>query len=37
MVMVPGGYKFSDYAKFGAPMNLISMITTVGLSIAWFT
>ena len=36
MVMGPGGYKFSDYAKIGLPLNLISMISTVGLAILIF-
>lgn len=36
MVMAPGGYRFADYIKAGAPLNMISMILTVGLAPIFF-
>ena len=32
MVMAPGGYKFMDYTRVGAPLNLLSMAITVGVT-----
>jgi di/tricarboxylate transporter len=31
MVYGPGGYKFSDYLRFGLPLNVLFCITTVAL------
>ena len=31
MVYGPGGYKFSDYARVGIPMDLLAMAVTVSL------
>ena len=32
MIYGPGGYKFSDYVRFGGPLNLIVMALTVALA-----
>lgn len=32
MVYGPGGYKFSDYLRFGGPLNLIVMVITIVLA-----
>jgi di/tricarboxylate transporter len=32
MVYGPGGYKFSDYLRFGGPLNLIVMVLTIALA-----
>ncbi len=32
MIYGPGGYKFSDYMRFGGPLNLIVMAVTVALA-----
>jgi di/tricarboxylate transporter len=32
MVMAPGGYRFSDYLRFGMPLNLLMWITGVALA-----
>lgn len=32
LVMEPGGYRFSDYAKVGLPMLILTMIATVALA-----
>lgn len=32
MVMAPGGYRFSDYLRFGVPLNLLMWITGVTLA-----
>lgn len=32
MVYGPGGYRFTDYLRFGTPLNLIIMAVTVGLA-----
>ncbi len=32
MVYGPGGYKFSDYLRFGGPLNLIVMVVTIVLA-----
>ena len=32
MIYGPGGYKFSDYVRFGGPLNLIVMAITVLLA-----
>ncbi|MFM9023742.1 MAG: SLC13 family permease [Planctomycetaceae bacterium] len=32
MIYGPGGYKFSDYVRFGGPLNLIVMAVTVALA-----
>jgi di/tricarboxylate transporter len=32
MVYGPGGYRFSDYLRFGAPLNAIVMVTTIVLA-----
>jgi di/tricarboxylate transporter len=32
MVYGPGGYKFSDYLRFGGPLNLIVMVVTIALA-----
>ncbi|MBL0921621.1 MAG: SLC13 family permease [Phycisphaerales bacterium] len=34
MVMTPGGYRFSDYLRIGAPLNLIMWVVTVPIA-AW--
>ncbi|MFW5991768.1 MAG: SLC13 family permease [Halanaerobiaceae bacterium] len=36
MIYGPGGYKFSDYFRTGAPLQLIfAVLTTIGISIIW--
>jgi di/tricarboxylate transporter len=35
MVYGPGGYRFSDFVKVGAPLNLLCMVASV-LALAWF-
>jgi di/tricarboxylate transporter len=36
MVMAPGGYRFSDYARVGWPVTLLVMGTSVGIiSLVW--
>ncbi len=36
MVMAPGGYRFSDYARVGWPVTLLVMTTSVGvISLVW--
>lgn len=35
MVYGPGGYKFSDYLRFGGPLNLIVMVITIVLALIW--
>lgn len=36
MVMGPGGYRFTDYLKIGAPMSLIAvMVTTTLIPLVW--
>jgi di/tricarboxylate transporter len=36
MIYGPGGYKFSDYVRFGGPLNLLVMALTVALApIIW--
>ena len=32
MVMAPGGYVFTDYVKFGVPLNALAMLLTVSIS-----
>ena len=32
LVYGPGGYKFSDYLRFGGPLNLIVMVITIILA-----
>ena len=32
MIYGPGGYRFSDYMRFGGPLNLIVMAVTVFLA-----
>jgi di/tricarboxylate transporter len=32
MIYGPGGYKFSDYLRFGGPLNILVMILTVILA-----
>jgi len=32
MVMTPGGYVFTDYVKFGVPLNMLAMTLTVVIS-----
>ncbi|MFK7961071.1 MAG: SLC13 family permease [Phycisphaerales bacterium] len=32
MVFGPGGYRFSDYLRFGLPMNILVCLVTVGLA-----
>ena len=32
MVLGPGGYRFSDFLKIGAPMNLLIGLTTVSIT-----
>jgi di/tricarboxylate transporter len=32
MIYGPGGYKFSDYVRFGGPLNLLVMAITVALA-----
>jgi di/tricarboxylate transporter len=32
MVLEPGGYKFLDYARFGAGLQLLMVITSVGVA-----
>jgi di/tricarboxylate transporter len=34
MVYGPGGYRFSDFMRVGAPLNLLCMVTAVGM-LAW--
>jgi di/tricarboxylate transporter len=29
LVMAPGGYRFSDYARVGAPLGLLILVTAV--------
>ncbi len=36
LIYAPGGYRFTDYAKVGAPLNLLLLITaTVLIPILW--
>ena len=35
MIYGPGGFRFSDFVKIGAPLNLLCMATSV-LALAWF-
>jgi di/tricarboxylate transporter len=35
MIYGPGGFRFSDFVKVGAPLNLLCMATSV-LALAWF-
>jgi di/tricarboxylate transporter len=36
MVMAPGGYRFSDYARVGWPVTLLVMTTSViVISLLW--
>ena len=35
MVYGPGGYRFSDFVKVGAPLNILCMVTSV-LALAYF-
>ncbi|MFC5277505.1 SLC13 family permease [Halorubrum rubrum] len=36
MVYGPGGYKFTDFARVGAPLQLIlTIVTTVGITVFW--
>lgn len=35
MVYGPGGYRFTDFVKVGAPLNLLCMVTSM-LALAWF-
>jgi di/tricarboxylate transporter len=36
MVLGPGGYKFSDYARLGAPLScLVILVGTLLISIVW--
>ncbi|MFM9058868.1 MAG: SLC13 family permease [Planctomycetaceae bacterium] len=32
MIYGPGGYKFSDYVRFGGPLNLLVMVITIALA-----
>jgi di/tricarboxylate transporter len=32
MIYGPGGYKFSDYLRYGGPLNLIVMVITIALA-----
>jgi di/tricarboxylate transporter len=32
MIYGPGGYKFSDYVRFGGPLNVIVMAVTIALA-----
>ncbi len=36
MVMGPGGYRFMDYVRFGAPLTVISGFVAVTAAAAWF-
>lgn len=36
MVYAPGGYKFLDYTRVGAPLNILGMIVTVALAPLFF-
>jgi len=36
MVYGPGGYKFTDFARVGAPLQLIlTVVTTAGIAFFW--
>jgi di/tricarboxylate transporter len=36
MVFSPGGYRFNDYLRFGAPLNLVFwIIATILIPIFW--
>ncbi len=36
MVFGPGGYRFGDYARVGAPLQLLlAVVTTVGIAVLW--
>lgn len=36
MVMGPGGYRFGDYARVGAPLQLLlAVVTTAGIALLW--
>jgi len=36
MVYGPGGYKFTDYARVGAPLQLLlTVVTTLGVAVLW--
>jgi len=36
MVMGPGGYKWLDFVRFGAPLTLLSGVVAVASSVVWF-
>jgi len=32
----PGGYRFTDYIRVGAPLQLVfAVVTTVGIAVIW--
>ncbi len=36
MVYGPGGYKFTDFARVGAPLQfLLTVVTTAGIAFFW--
>ena len=36
MVYSPGGYRFTDYVRVGAPLQLLlSVVTTLGVALLW--
>lgn len=36
MVWAPGGYKFQDYSKLGAPLSLVFLIAASAMIPWWF-
>jgi di/tricarboxylate transporter len=36
MVYGPGGYRFTDYVRVGAPLQaLLTVVTTLGIAVLW--